>query len=274
VIKIASLEYRSRFSESSDTAVLGFELGADIATAPELDDYYVYDRNQEQILELYEDILHRHLTVELPENYLQEKHRISSGTELVGHLFTGRSVFQELSRAAEGVVRDLLNIFTLACFDANRRRRPTLDRSSVTGAARQWFEQDKSQLLDDEMHEVLRSIVNEVIGRRKARSFLVPRELERHRMIQKLFDARVLHLVQRGYADKDNPGQRYNIYAVDYGTYVDLLGTSSQPQLELELFVRPKSEGNQLLVPFDDKRSIRQIILSREHLETENGRKS
>jgi hypothetical protein len=35
---------------------------------------------------------------------------------------------------------------------------------------------------------------------------------------------------------KDNPGVRYNIYSIDYGTYVDLIGTSKEPQLELELF--------------------------------------
>ncbi len=55
------------------------------------------------------------------------------------------------------------------------------------------------------------------------RSFLLPKELASHPLIQRLFDLRVLHLVQRGYADKDRPGVRYNIYTLDYGTYVDLL---------------------------------------------------
>ena len=56
-----------------------------------------------------------------------------------------------------------------------------------------------------------------MIGDRKARSFLLPRELAAHPLIQRLFDLRVLHLVQRGYADKDRPGVRYNIYTLDYG---------------------------------------------------------
>ncbi|HEX2238136.1 MAG TPA: hypothetical protein VHJ19_07255 [Gammaproteobacteria bacterium] len=43
--KIGALEYRCRLSDQRDSGVLGFELGADIATAPGLDDYFVFDRN-------------------------------------------------------------------------------------------------------------------------------------------------------------------------------------------------------------------------------------
>jgi hypothetical protein len=67
--------------------------------------------------------------------------------------------------------------------------------------------------------------------------------------------------MQRGYADKDNPGVRYNIYTLDYGTYVDLLGTSTQPQVDLQFTVDAAAD-RELIVPFDDKRSIRRIILT------------
>lgn len=86
-------------------------------------------------------------------------------------------------------------------------------------------------------------------------------------MILKLFDARVLHLVQRGYADKDNPGARYNIYSIDYGTYVDLIGTVRQPDLNLNLVGENAAEEGEVSVPLDDKRSIRRIILTEEILE-------
>ncbi len=79
-------------------------------------------------------------------------------------------------------------------------------------------------------------------------------------MIQRLFDARVIHHMQRGYADKVNPGIRYNIYTLDYGTYVDLMGTSKQPVTD---FLESGSEPD-LIVPFDDKRSIRRIIFDEE----------
>ena len=83
-------------------------------------------------------------------------------------------------------------------------------------------------------------------------------------MIQRLFDARVLHHLQRGYADKDNPGIRYNIYTLDYGTYVDLLGTSKQPSPD---FTTDRLGEKEFVVPFDDKRSIRRIILPQSALE-------
>ena len=89
------------------------------------------------------------------------------------------------------------------------------------------------------------------------------RELEKHPMIQKLFDARVIHSLQRGYADKDNPGLRYNIYTLDYGTYVDLIGTSQQPQIELFQLENSSLTDAEIIVPFDDKRSIRRIILDK-----------
>lgn len=261
-MKISALEYRCRFSNHTENGLIGFELGADIATAPDLDDYYVFDRNPNQITDVYADVLFRHLSSELEEGYLASKYNVNSGRQLASRLFTERATCAELARACEGVVRDLINIFTKAFFDSQRRGRDSIDKAAVVDSARQWFEQDKAQYLDDELQEVLRKIVDDVIGKRRARSFLLPRELERHPVVQRLFDARVIHHMQRGYADKDNPGIRYNIYSIDYGTYVDLLGTSKEP--ELDLIERDEAD---IVVPFDDKRSIRRIVFHREVLE-------
>lgn len=260
-LKVSALEYRCKFLEGSTDDYMGFELGADIATAPDLDDYFVYDRNPQQITDVYADVLFRHLSSELDDGYLKE-HGVNSGRQLASRLFTERATCGELARSCEGVVRDLINIFTKAFFDAHRRGRDTIDKQAVLDSARQWFEQDKAQYLDEELQTILRRIVDDVIGKRKARSFLLPRELERNRIVQRLFDARVIHHMQRGYADKDNPGVRYNIYSIDYGTYVDLLGTTKEP--ELDLVERSESD---VIVPFDDKRSIRRIILHPEVLD-------
>ncbi len=148
-----------------------------------------------------------------------------------------------------------------------RRDRDNIDRRALLIAARQWFEQDKARYLDEQLQAVLRRIVDVVIGERRARSFLLPRHLERNPVIQKLFDARVLHQMQRGYADKDNPGVRYNIYTLDYGTFVDLIGTSKQPTVDLfEAATEPELTEPDLIVPFDDKRSIRRIVLNEDVL--------
>jgi hypothetical protein len=45
VLKITSLEYRSNFGVHDGYQIIGFEVGSDIATAPDFDDYYVFDRN-------------------------------------------------------------------------------------------------------------------------------------------------------------------------------------------------------------------------------------
>lgn len=262
-LKIAALEHRTKFSLGSGADIIGFELGADISTAQDLDEYYVFDRNPNDITVLYAAVIYRHINQSLPSGYLNNQYQISDGISMISKLFTARKTFQEVARASEGVVRDLINIFTLAFFNAQRRGRSSIDQRAVIDAARQWFEQDKQMHLDEAMNKVLRQIVDDVIGHKSARSFLLPRDLQKHPMIQKLFDARVLHLMLRGYADKDNPGVRYNIYTVDYGTYVDLLGTAKQPELGFD-----EDTGPEYVVPFNDKRSIRRIILTSVVLES------
>ena len=262
-IKIASLEYRSQFvAHLPEGRAFGIELGSDISASLDVDDYYIYDKSPKFVTEAFGDILFRHLTSELPDDYLQSKHGVANASQLQSKMFTERATFVELVRAAEGVARDLINIFTSAFFDAHRRKLERIDRKAVVEAARQWYEKDKQKDLAEELKEVLGRIVKEVIGSRKARSFLLPRELEKHPTIQRLFDMRVLHLMHRGYADKENPGVRYNIYTLDYGTYVDLKNTSQEPQIDFVEF----SEGKDLVVPFDDKRSIRRIVLNKEIL--------
>ncbi len=263
ILKIASLEQRSRFSEVVAGQSIGFELGGDISTGTDIDDYYVYDRNPKYVADFFAEILYRHLLIELPIKYLETTFAIDSAPGFIRRMFTEQPTFNELVRASEGVVRDMINIFTTAFFDAKPKKRANIDRKTVTEAARSWFEKDKSQNLDRELLATLRAIVDSVIGGKKARSFLLRKELERHPTIQKLFDARVLHLMHRGYADKDNPGLRYNIYTLDYGTYVDLIGTVKQPELEFQEF---NVENSEIVVPFDDKRSIRRIILDESKL--------
>jgi hypothetical protein len=94
---------------------------------------------------------------------------------------------------------------------------------------------------------------------------MVERNEASHPLIGSLFDFRILHLIQRGYADKANPGIRYNIYTLDYGTYVDLLKTKQLPETEFMKIDDPEQEPDRI-VPFDDKRSIRRIILTAEQL--------
>ena len=264
VVKIASLEYKSAFSAPSEAGgVIGFEVGADISASIDIDDYYVYDRNPARITEAFADMLYKHVQTELPEGYLAAI-GVTDGAGFARKLFSDQSAFQELVRSSEGVARDLINIFNHAYFSAHRRGKEKIDKSSVTEAARLWYEQDKLRNLDQQLLELLQRVIEQVIGAKKARSFLLAREFGNHPLIQKLFDLRVLHVVQRGYADKDKPGVRYDIYTLDYGTYVDLMNTSKKPDVGFTELTSGASED--FIVPFDDKRSIRRIVLDPEIL--------
>lgn len=267
VVKIASLEYKSVFSTAAESGgVIGFEVGADISASIDIDDYYVYDRNPTRITEAFADMLYKHVQTELPDGYLAGPGiQVTDGEGFTRKLFSDRSAFQELVRSSEGVARDLINIFNHAYFSAHRRGKEKIDKSSVTEAARLWYEQDKLRNLDQQLQELLQRIIEQVIGEKKARSFLLAREFGNHPLIQKLFDLRVLHVVQRGYADKDKPGVRYDIYTLDYGTYVDLMNTSKKPDVGFAELAT--GAGEDFLVPFDDKRSIRRIILDPSILE-------
>ncbi|MGJ1215348.1 ORC-CDC6 family AAA ATPase [Sphingobacterium multivorum] len=261
-IKIAALEYRSNFTIQQDkNNHIGFELGSDISTNLDLDDYYVFDRNPAAITTNFGEMLFKHVANELEDEYLIKTYGIKNGKDFIRTILTDSNNFKELVRASEGVIRDMINIFTLAFFDAQRQGREKIDKKSIVESSRQWFERDKAQNLDDHLSEILRKIVDEVIGNKRARSFLIPRELEKHDNIQKLFDARVIHFIKRGYADKDNPGVRYNVFGLDYGTYVDLITTNKKPEIDF-LNVNDRNENDEFIVPFDDKRSIRRIILT------------
>lgn len=271
ILKIASLEYRSKFcTKSEPLGHIGFELGADISADIDIDDYFVYEKNPNQITAKFADIIYKHIKCDLPANYLESKFKISSGSKLVAKLFTHKNSFEELIRASEGVIRDFICIFSMSFFDSQRKGRSNIENKSVLEAARTWFEQDKSRNISDQLQAVLGKIVSEVIGNKRARSFLIPRELESHSVIQQLFDLRLIHIMKRGYADKFNPGIRYNIYSLDYGTYVDLINTSKEPEMDLKAIpTDAEIDEKDFVVPFDDKRSIRRIILTKDILFTQ-----
>jgi hypothetical protein len=112
-LKIASLEHRSHFEKSLTGFLIGFEVGR-LAAAQDLDNYYVFDRNPEQLTKAYADMLLRHSSSELPDSYLESRYGIRDGKSLAPRLFTERNTFKELARASEGVLRDLICIFTSA----------------------------------------------------------------------------------------------------------------------------------------------------------------
>lgn len=262
-IKIATLEFRSRFVvlDEKGHRLVGLELGGDIETAVDLDDFYVFDRDPAGTERLFADLLYKHLNAAFDDpGYLETEYGVTTPDELTSLLFTDQA-FKELVRAAEGVARDFLQIFARAFTNAWRAKAAHITVPIVTSTARDWYESDKQVNLDEAQHKLLRALIETVIRDKRARSFLVSREDSASRVLRFLIDQRVVHIIRRGYADKDNPGIRYNIYTLDYGCYVDLKATKGEPEFEVA-----ESDEAGVIVPFDDNRRIRRIIVPSELL--------
>ncbi len=99
-------------------------------------------------------------------------------------------------------------------------------------------------------------IVDEVIGERHARAFLLQSDIE-DPLIDYLYDSRVLHIIKSNVSGRDIPGRRYNAYAIDYGCYCHLANTRNYPSSLLA----NEDEEELKNVPQDDFRSIRRAIL-------------
>lgn len=77
IFKIAALEYRSNFTiVMQNNLHIGFELGSDISSNLDLDDYFVFDKNPDSITAIFAGILSKHIKSELPEGYLDNRLRL------------------------------------------------------------------------------------------------------------------------------------------------------------------------------------------------------
>lgn len=266
-VKIAAIEQHARFMVELDGRRIGIEIGADMGANVNLDDYLVYEGSEEQSREFFKDLFFQHLR-NLGEPDLVDE--ISSDEDVVRKAFTDRRAFDELVRAAEGVPRDALYIAGRA---AMRAGDGPISVPIVRDAARWWFQTDKSAPLAAEGREdaqaLLAWIIERVIRGKKARAFLVNEKQARHPLLRKLFDARVLHIVRRGYSAQDDPGERYDVWVIDYGAYVGLLQTQAAPQGALP-FEDEDGAAHffDVDVPLQDLRAIRRAILDPDEFST------
>jgi hypothetical protein len=265
-IKIASLEYASQFSISShESPRIGFELGGDIIANVDLDDYYVYERAPDRATTIFGELLFRHIQADLTDQYLSHTYGLKAPDEFLEYIFDDPSTFEELVRAGEGVVRDFLCIFTSAYFRAVQQSLSRIDRRSVEQAALDWFEIEKAPNLSRRQEYVLQKIVEQVIGVKRSRCFLLERRLALNPLIQSLFDLRLIHLLRRGYTDREHPGVRYNVYALDYGTYVNLRRMDAK-QIEVDIKESLPLTPDRIS-PFDDDRTIPRVIIDSSFLD-------
>lgn len=255
-VKIAAIEQRCNF-RIADSAVghIGIEIGADAAASISLDEFLVFDNNPDLAKRFFRDLLHRHVRALVA--ITAEMVVPATPSEFVGELFTQQPAFEEFVRSAEGVPRDAINIIGIA---AQKALDKAISIPDVRAAARTWYTRAKQQAVatKPQAQALLNWIIDQVIQHRQARAFLLAIG-EKDELIDFLYDARVLHVIKQGVSAQDLPGRRFNVYALDYGCYVDLINTSRAPQglFEAEL----DGTAGYVSVPHTDFRSIRRAIL-------------
>jgi len=253
-VKLAAIEHRANFKlDRDDQSYVGLELGADIGAPLNLDDYVVIDVNEDRAKEFFRHFLLNHtraVAKELDVGVLEEQLLIKTA-------FTQDNVFTEFVSASEGVPRDAMHILSLAAQKANTQE---ITMPIVRSAALAFFQTEKYTTIQASPSNrmMLDWIRDEVISGRQTRAFLLPVGIE-DKIIESLFDRRALHILNRSRSAAHRPGERFIVYKLDYGLYVDLINTEKFPK---GLLVQAESGDDiDFEVPVDDARSYRRAIL-------------
>lgn len=251
-VKIAAIEHRANFKvDRPDEGYIGFELGADISAGINLDDYLVIDNDEARATEFFRTFITNHSMSVASEIKVD----IGAGSKIIQTGFTQDNVFTEFVRATEGVPRDAMHILSLAAQKANAS---PISMPIVRTAASTFFQAEKYNAIasNPENRLLLDWIRDEVIGSRRTRAFLLPVGSE-DVIIDRLFDRRALHILNRNRSAAHRPGERFVVYKLDYGLYVDLSATDKFPE---DLLVQGGDVDFE--VPVDDARSYRRAILN------------
>lgn len=264
-VKIGAIERRSRFQlQLPNSDYVGIELGGDASADLNMDDFMLFDNDEDKAVGFFRSLIYRHVKA------LSDEHGIKiprDSNELIQAAFTQENVFREFVRAAEGIPRDAFYILSLA---AQKDFGKAISMETIRRCSKTWYQRDKETAVSANSNALtlLHWIIDSVIGHRRARAFLLKRGTS-HDLVDSLFDSRVLHLLKRNISAHDQPGVRYDVYKIDYGCYVDLLSTARSPQGLLNLDAGGYSE-----VPPDDYRAIRRAILDLDEFEKKAANKT
>ena len=145
---------------------------------------------------------------------------------------------------------------------AQKANNSAISMPIIRSAAHKFFQSEKYLSIQSnrENRILLDWIRDEVIGNRRTRAFLLPVSTE-DVIIDRLFDRRALHILNRSRSAAHRPGERFIVYKIDYGLYVDLVNTDKFPS---GLLVAEGLGDIDFDVPADDARSYRRAILDLE----------
>ena len=254
-VKIAAIEQRTRLL-LPDMAIgnVGLEIGADLSAAVNLDDYMVFDNDEQKAVTFFKSLVFKHVQAALEADGIQPP---KDEAELIAQGFTQGNAFDEVVRACEGVPRDAINILGHAAQNAGDS---TISVNQVRSAAQQWYQASKDAAVNshEQAKQLLQWTVDRVIKERQTKAFLLESGT-RDELIDFLYDERVLHVLRKGMSAQDQPGKRFHVYGIDYGCYVDLINTQKAPRGLLDLGQETANFSPN--VPKTDFRSIRRCVL-------------
>ena len=214
VVKIAAVERRSRFWQQTATGYVGFELGADMFTGLDLDDYITRLLTASHPdVGFYRKLIVRHaleLARESRFDYAEESY-----LEFIAftHAFPA---FREAVFFSGGNPRDLLSIAALSATKTGALDDIQFD--VVASSSREFFvkaKESQARLLPStrSLSGALRDFA--LSGGRR---FLVDRDYGSS-AVYDLLDQRLIHLLDRSVG----PGGKYDVYAIDLGMCSDAL---------------------------------------------------
>jgi hypothetical protein len=260
-LKIVAVNYQCEFFKDYNGQPIGLQRGADITDILEIDTYLIYDIKREQVIKFFGQVLYNHLGAELGWDL-----KLSADEKFaeIQSLFTQSGAFLQLVRAAEGNCRDFLCIFSRAYYDGflHTPDAKRINIQNVETASASWFDSEKQSNIKvtPKVQHALVHIFEKVIKGYRSRTFMVESTKADHPILLRLLNERVLHKLNVQYAHKQNPGVRYELFTLDFGAYIKFKGTDNEPK-EPILTTEIDGKDSGYMVPIDDKRSVRRIVL-------------
>jgi hypothetical protein len=224
VVKISAVHGRSRFTDPDTDDHVGLELGADTAASLDLDDFLLFRNDIASTVAFYAALLYQHLTAvadPADRDTAAALRGIDGPQRFTARLFTSPESFHNLVLGAEGVPRDALQIAGLAAGAAYEER---IAPAHVATATRDFYLRDKEGNLPRSAQRVFGNLIEQCA---KQRSRLIPLRRDgesNEEVIQRLYDARLIHRVRQGVSlDPQRPSEVYDVYVIDYGCFLGLL---------------------------------------------------
>jgi hypothetical protein len=273
-LKILAVNYQCEFFQTIDGQPIGIQRGADVTDVIDIDTYLVYDEKRSQVIKFFAQVLYNHLGAELGWDLSVDTEQKESTVE---SLFTQSGAFIQLVRAAEGNCRDFLCIFSRAYYDGflHTQAAKKISVPNIEKASGSWFETEKESNIKVEpnVQAALAHIFEKVIKGYKSRTFMVEASKAYHPILLRLLNERILHKLNILYSHRDKPGIRYELFTLDFGSYVRFKDTANEPYqlflVENDFLVGMSADEKKHMVPLDDRRSIRRIVFNPDTLQTE-----